>query len=169
MAKRNPMNPVGVASSLPNGTAVADFPSYPEAVAYVERILRGNFPATAIAIVGTNLSTVERVKARINYGKVAINGAMTGSWLGLLIFLIFGSSTDSKAAAPTPLFSLGSAILVGAGFGMLWQVIRFSATKNKRSFASGSLVVAKKYEVVVPSELTTEVTEAFIKGGQVEA
>jgi hypothetical protein len=169
MAKRNPMNPVGIASSLPNGTAVADFSSYPEAVAYVERILKGDFPATAIAIVGSNLSTVERVKARINYGKVAINGAMTGSWLGLLIFLVFGSSTDPKAATPTPLFTLGSAILVGAGFGMLWQVLRFSLAKNKRSFASGSLVIAKKYEVVVPSELTAEVSEAFVKGGQVEA
>jgi hypothetical protein len=52
---------------------------------------------------------------------------------------------------------------------MLFQVIRFSVAKNKRSFSSGSLVVAKKYEVVVPSELTVEVTEAFIKGGQLEA
>jgi hypothetical protein len=52
---------------------------------------------------------------------------------------------------------------------MLFQVIRFSLAKNKRSFASGSLVIAKKYEVVVPSELTAEVAEAFTKGGQVEA
>jgi len=169
MAKRNPMNPIGIATSLPNGTAVADFPSYPEAVAYVERILRGNFPATAIAIVGSNLSTVERVKARINYGKVARSGAMTGAWLGLLIFLVVGSAPDSTTAAATPLFTLPSAILVGAGFGMLFQVIRFSMTKNKRSFSSGSLVVAKKYEVVVPNELTVEVTEAFIKGGAQEA
>ncbi|NBR64638.1 MAG: hypothetical protein EBT65_01620 [Actinobacteria bacterium] len=167
MAKRNPMTPVGIASSLPNGTAVADFSNYLEAVAYVDRILRGNFPATAIAIVGTNLSTVERVRSRINYSKVAINGAMTGSWLGLLVFLIFGTSTEPSAT--TPLFSLGSAILVGAGFGMLWQVIRFSLAKSKRSFASGSLVVASKYEVVVPSELTSEASEAFVRGGQAEA
>ena len=169
MAKRNPMNPIGVASSLPNGTAVADFASYPEAVAYVERILRGNFPATAIAIVGSDLSTVERIRGRINYGKVARSGAMTGAWLGLLIFLVFGSAPDSKTGTATALFSLPSAILVGAGFGMLFQVIRFSMSKNKRSFASGSLVIAKKYEVVVPSELTAEVSEAFVKGGQVEA
>jgi ABC-type polar amino acid transport system ATPase subunit len=121
MAKRNPMNPIGVASSLPNGTAVADFASYPEAVAYVERILRGNFPATAIAIVGSDLSTVERIRGRINYGKVARSGAMTGSWLGLLIFLVVGTAPDSTTAAATPLFTLPSAILVGAGFGMLFQ------------------------------------------------
>ena len=169
MAKRNPMTPIGVATSLPNGTTVADFPSYPEAVAYVERILRGNFPATAIAIVGSDLSTVERIKGRINYGRVARSGAMTGAWLGLLIFLVFGSAPDSTTGTTTALFSLPSAILVGAGFGMLFQVIRFSVAKNKRSFSSGSLVVAKKYEVVVPSELTVEVTEAFIKGGQLEA
>jgi hypothetical protein len=169
MAKRNPMNPIGIATSLPNGTTVADFPTYPEAVAYVERILKGDFPATAIAIVGSDLSTVERIKGRINYGRVARSGAMTGAWLGLLVFLVFGSAPDSTGTATTPLFSLPSAILVGAGFGMLFQVIRFSMAKNKRSFSSGSLVVAKKYEVVVPSELTGEVTEAFIKGGAQEA
>jgi hypothetical protein len=94
---------------------------------------------------------------------------MTGAWLGLLIFLVVGSAPDSTTGTTTALFSLPSAILVGAGFGMLFQVIRFSVAKNKRSFSSGSLVVAKKYEVVVPNELTVEVTEAFIKGGQLEA
>ena len=163
------MNPIGVATSLPNGKTVADFPSYPEAVAYVERILRGNFPATAIAIVGSNLSTVERIKGRINYSKVARNGAITGAWLGLLIFLVFGSTPEANTGSVTTLFNLPSALLVGAGFGMLFQVIRFSMTKNKRSFASSSLVVAKKYEVVVPSELTVEVSEAFIKGGEQQA
>ena len=167
MAKRNSTNPRGIANQLPNGSTVADFTNYMDAVSYVERILKGNFPATAIAIVGTNLSTVERVRARINYAKVAVSGAMTGSWLGLLLFLIFSPGTQENGETAAT-FSLGSAILVGAGVGMLWQVVRFSLNKSKRGFSSGSLVVAGKYEVVVPSELTSEANAAFTKGGEVQ-
>jgi hypothetical protein len=118
MAKvSNSQHPAGVGAGVPNGAAIADFKTYLEAVGYVERILRGNFPATSIAIVGTGLSTVERVRSKINYGKVAISGAMNGSWLGLFIYLIFGSSNQTPAETASPIFSLGSALLVGAGVG----------------------------------------------------
>lgn len=149
---------------------MADFNNYLDAVAYVERIILGEFPATSIAIIGTNLTTVERVRARISYGRVALNGAMTGSWLGLIIFILFGTSTTGNSdLAAQPLFSLGSAILVGAGFGMLFQVVRFSLSKTKRGFASSSQVIAKKYEVLVPSELLNQASEAYEKGKDIKA
>jgi hypothetical protein len=161
-SRRNP-------GQLPNGVAVADFSNYQEAVAYVERLLLGEFPATLIAIVGTDLTTVERVRARISYGRVALNGAMTGSWLGLLFFVVFGSTpTSSKEPNSAPVFSLLSSILVGAGLVMLIQVIRFSLSKAKRGFASSSQMVAKKYEVLVPSELTNDAGVAYLKGGEVK-
>jgi len=163
MAKRNPQNPTGVANALPNGTAVADFTNYAQAVAYVEQILRGDFPASAIAIVGSNISTVERIRAKINYGKIAFNGALTGLWLGLLFYLFFGTVGTDQASQR---FNLGSSLLIGAGIGMLAQVIRFSLTKNKRNFSSGSLVVAQKYEVIVPSELTSDAATAYAKGAE---
>ncbi|MBJ7280374.1 MAG: hypothetical protein JHD31_00670 [Rhodoluna sp.] len=170
MAKiNNSHHLAGVGGGMPNGATVADFSTYPEAVGYVERILRGNFPATSVAIVGTGLSTVERVRAKINYGKVAISGAMNGSWLGLFIYLIFGSSGQTTTETASPIFSLGSALLIGAGVGMLWQVIRFSMNKAKRSFSSASTVVATSYAVLVPSELTGEANQAFVKGGELEA
>jgi hypothetical protein len=52
---------------------------------------------------------------------------------------------------------------------MLFQVIRFSLAKGKRGFASGSQIVAGKYEVVVPSELVNEASAAYVKGGEVKA
>lgn len=162
MAKRNPLRPTGVANALPHGTAVANFTNYADAVAYVEQIIRGDFPANAIAIVGSNLSTVERVRGKVNYGRVAFTGAMTGVWIGLLVFLLFGTSPDQS----TTQLNLGSALLIGAGIGMLLQVIRFSLVKNKRTFSSGSLVVAAKYEVIVPEELTADVQLAYNKGAQ---
>lgn len=167
MAKRNLR---GLSGSLPNGSAVADFKNYADAVAYVERVILGEFPASSIAIVGTDLSTVERVRARISYGRVALNGAMTGVWLGLIFFILFGTAPSTTNPGTTvAVFNIGSAILVGAGFGMLFQVLRFSLSKNKRGFASSSQVVAKKYEVLVPSELLSEANSAYEKGGEAKA
>jgi hypothetical protein len=162
MAKRNLR---GLASTLPNGSAVAEFNNYQEAVSYVERIILGDFPVSSIAIVGTNLTSVERVRAKISYGRIAFNGAMTGIWLGLLAFIIFGTVPGETPEDPAqPLFNLGSAMLVGAGLGMLFQVIRFSLSKTKRGFASTSQIVAAKYEVLVPSELVSQANAAFEKG-----
>jgi hypothetical protein len=167
MAKRNLR---GLASTLPNGSAVAEFNNYQEAVSYVERIILGDFPVSSIAIVGTNLTSVERVRAKISYGRIAFNGAMTGIWLGLLAFIIFGTVPGETPEDPAqPLFNLGSAILVGAGLGMLFQVIRFSLSKTKRGFASTSQIVAAKYEVLVPSELINEANSAYEKGGELKA
>ena len=167
MAKRNLR---GLAASLPNGSAVADFNNYQDAVAYVERIILGDFPVSSIAIVGSNLSSVERVRTKISYGKIAFNGAMMGVWLGLIAFILFGTVPGATAEDPAqPLFNLGSAILVGSGAGMLFQVIRFSLTKNKRNFVSTSQIVATKYEVLVPSELVSQANSAYQKGGEAQA
>ena len=43
-------------------------------------------------------------------------------------------------------------VVIGAGIGMLINVIRFSLAKNRRGFISGQTVVAKKYEVIVPAD-----------------
>jgi hypothetical protein len=166
MAKKNLR---GLQGSIPNGSAVSEFNDYKDAVAYVERIILGDFPATSIAIVGTNLTSVERVRARISYGRVAASGASAGVWLGLLIFILFAYSSTPATENPEPLFSIGSALLVGAGVGMLFQVIRFSLAKGKRGFASASQIVAGKYEVVVPSELVNEASAAYVKGGEEKA
>ncbi|MEY4417592.1 MAG: hypothetical protein RIQ88_30 [Actinomycetota bacterium] len=162
MAKRNLLR---LAQSLPNGSVVADFSNYEGAVKYVEQMLKGDFPASAVAIVGTNLSTVERVRGKINYAKVALNGASLGLWIGLVLYFIFGTSNQPNQ---TGQISLLPALLVGAGIGMLWQIVRFALMRNKRSFTSSSQIVASKYEVLVPNELTSDAEAAYLKGGQVE-
>ena len=165
----NSQHPSGIGAGMPNGATVAEFKTYPEAVSYVERLLKGEFPAASVAIVGTDLRTVERVRAKINYGRLALSGAMNGLWLGLFVYIIFGSSIDPNSEQSVQVFSIGSALAVGAGIGMLWQVIRFSMNKSKRSFTSASSVVANSYSVLVPNELTSEANQAFIKGGEQEA
>ena len=142
---------------------IADFAQYAEAVAYVEKLVAGNFPAGLIAIVGSDLRTVERVRGKMSYARVAINGAITGSWLGLLYGLFFGGSADTASVSTFATSGVGSAIFIGAGLGMLFQVVRFSISRNKRGFLSQSSMVANKYQVQVPGNLVNEANAAALK------
>ena len=142
---------------MPQGEVVADFKLYPDALAYVDNLINNNFPAGAVAIVGSDLRTVERVRGKINYARMAVGGAMTGSWMGLAFGLIFGGSvnpTDPNQFTMSE--SIFSAIVIGAGLGMLFNVTRYALTKNKRSFISQSTVVASKYQIQVPAALADQ-------------
>ena len=101
--------------AIPNGEVLADFPQYAEAVAYVEKLVRNDFPAGFIAIVGSDLRSVERVRGKMSYARVAFSGAVTGAWIGLIYAFLFGPAIDTANIASDANGSLGSAIVIGAG------------------------------------------------------
>ena len=127
--------------SLPEGQTLATFTDYKQAVSYVEKMIENNFPARFVSIVGTDLKTVESIKGKLGYGRVSLSGALTGSWLGMFFGLIFGATGVGEESVL--LTNVTAGVVIGAGIGMLINVIRFS---------SGQMVVAKKYEVVVPTQ-----------------
>lgn len=136
---------------------VADFKQYTDALAYVDNLIKNNFPAGAVAIVGSDLRTVERLRGKITYARMALGGAVTGSWMGLAFGLIFGGQTNPDGStmfgAVDP---LASSMVIGAGLGMLFNVVRYSLARNKKSFVSQSTVVASKYQVQVPAGLADQ-------------
>jgi len=144
---------------MPQGQVIGEFTQYAEATAFVEGLLAKDFPAGMIAIVGSDLRSVERVRGKLSYARIALGGATTGAWIGLLFGILFGTgATDPNAAAAgassmTGLGSVGASVVIAAGIGMLINVIRFSVSKNKRGFISQSNVVASKYQVQVPGNL----------------
>jgi hypothetical protein len=144
---------------MPKGQVIGKFTEYTEAVGFVETLINHGFPSGAIAIVGKDLRSVERVRGKMTYGRIAISGAMTGSWLGLIISLFVGSSATPNAAPATG--STFSYVLIGAGIGMLINLLRFSIARNRRGFISQSSVVAGKYEVQVPSDLADQAERAI--------
>lgn len=145
--------------SVPNGEAVAEFTEYGAAVDYVDQLIRHEFPAAMVAIVGSDLKSVERVRGRLSYGRVAIQGLISGSWIGLLISLFF--PVPSTSAGSSFAVSTGAAIVIGAGVGMLLNILRFSFSRNRHEFSSTSAVVAAKYEVVVPHPLVDQARKAI--------
>jgi len=142
------MSPKQNGASIPEGQTLATFADYKLAVTYVESMIENDFPARLVSIIGTDLKSVESIKGKLGYGRVALSGALTGSWLGMFFGLVFGA-TGAEAILLT---NITAGVVIGAGIGMLINVIRFSLTKNRRGFISGQMVVAKKYEVVVPKE-----------------
>lgn len=145
-------------TGIPQGEVVATFNEYTEALAYVEKLVQNEFPVGSIAIVGKNLRTVERIRTKINQWRIALSGAISGSWIGL-VWGILTADPNLGVSAQT----LAQPILVGAGIGMLFNVVRFSLMRNKRSFASQSMVIASEYQVQVPEDLVSQANAAASK------
>jgi hypothetical protein len=152
------MSPRNTPSTLPEGEVVGQFKNYLEAVKVVEQLVDNGFPARLVSIIGSDLKTVETLKGKLGYGRVALSGAVTGSWIGLFFGLLFGATSTTEQVVIT---NLSAGIVIGAGVGMLLNVIRFSLTKNKRSFISAQAVIAKKYDVIVPTGQLADAKKAI--------
>ncbi len=149
----------GLAPVVPTGDVVGEFTNYLEAVALVDSIVAGGFAANLIAIVGSDLKSVERVRGRLTYGRVAMNGALNGAWLGLFLGIIFASATSAGEFTNEVI----AAAVLGAGLGMIWGVIRMSTRGARRQFISGSLIIAASYQVIVPTGMGAKASEMAAK------
>lgn len=122
------------------------FDSYQQAQRVVDYLSDNAFEVRNVAIVGTDLKSVERVTGRLTRGKVAVAGASSGFWIGLFVgiaFAIFSAKSQIGFLITTP--------LLGAAFGLIWSQLGFTALTRggTRDFASVSQLVATKYEVLV--------------------
>jgi hypothetical protein len=138
-------------SRIPIGGLILDYPmslgtyeKYDDAQKAVDYLSDHEFAVQNCMIVGTDLKQVERVTGRLTRGRVIGAGALSGMWMGLfvgLIFALFGQGNSTLAVLSTVAF--------GAGFGIVWAMIGYAATKGQRDFTSVSQVVATRYEVLV--------------------
>lgn len=122
------------------------YQDYPHAQRVVDFLSDNEFEVQNLAIVGTELKTIERVTGRLTRRTVGTAGTISGIWMGLFVglaFAFFGDGDQLGAIVVTVAF--------GAIFGFVWSQIGFAAiTRNgTRDFSSVSQVVATKYEVLV--------------------
>ena len=122
------------------------YDDYSHAQHVVDHLADQEFPVQNVAIVGTELKSVERVTGRLTHGKVAAAGAISGLWMGLFVgiaFALFSKQNQLSFLITTP--------VLGAVFGLIWSQIGFRAATSggTRDFASVSQVIATKYEVLV--------------------
>jgi hypothetical protein len=121
---------------------------------HVVNLLAGNdFPVHNVAIVGTELKSVERVTGRLTHGKLAAAGALSGLRIGLLVGIV-----SSLLGQHHQLGFLLTVPVAGAAFGLIWSQagLRAPSPGGTRHFSSVTQVVAAKYEVLVEHTLVDE-------------
>jgi hypothetical protein len=119
------------------------FEQYVDAQKAVDTLSDNQFPVENCLIVGTDLKQMERVTARLTWGRVALGGLLSGVWLGLFVGLIL--SLFSRPSNPLTLLLYTA--LYGAVFGLVWSLVGYGFTRGARDFSSVSQVVATRYEV----------------------
>ena len=126
--------------------SVGVFDDYAAAQRVVDYLSDNEFPVENVAIVGTELRSLERITGRLTHRKVAAAGALSGLWMGLFVglaFTLFSREGSAGYLITTP--------LLGALFGLVLSQVGFRAATagGARDFSSISQVVATKYEVLV--------------------
>jgi hypothetical protein len=145
--------------TLPKGDVLGTYDTYFEAQAVVDRLARANFEVKQVAIVGSDLKTVERVTGKLTNGKAAGAGAASGAWLGLFFGLVLFIFTTT----PNALLYVGAAIIIGAGFGMLFGIVTYTINRRTRDFTSTHQVLASRYEIVVEPALLIKAQETLAR------
>ena len=137
----------GVADSagLAGREVVASYATYSEAQRAVDHLSDSSFPVEQTAIVGRDLSLVERVTGRMTKTRATAMGAVTGAWFGLFIGLFFGLFT----VGPVWLSLVLAGLVIGAIWGGIFGFVAHLATRGQRDFASVSGIVAARYDVTV--------------------
>ena len=130
----------------PRGVSIAKYTTYVEAQRAVDHLSDNQFPVQFVTIVGSGLRMVERVTGRLTYGRVAVAGALSGAWFGIFVGLLLSLLSDAAFAGVI------GAMLLGAGFGMLFGIISYAATRGRRDFTSTTQVVATEYQVLCLEE-----------------
>jgi len=152
MSNTNPSSARRMAQmpELPKGEVISTYDHYVDAMRAVDTLARANFPVGAVSIVGNDVRSVERVTGKLTYGRVALMGAFSGAYLGLFLgVLLFIFQPDNAGIAG--LFV--AALVIGAGFGMLFGVLSYAMNRNRRDFSSVMQFVATRYDLITSAEL----------------
>ncbi len=142
----NLFNRITPAQSVPRGDVLQSVDTYPEAQSIVNRLTHAGYPVANIAIVGRDLVTVERVLGRMTYAKVALKGALNGAWFGLFIGFLMGVTATGAETVYVP-----ATMAIGAGVGMLVNLVIYSLRRKRQDFSSVQQVIASVYDIIVPN------------------
>jgi hypothetical protein len=138
--------------------SVGTYQTYPEAQKAVDFLADDKFPVQNLAIVGTDLKSVERVLGRRNWGTVIAQGVQSGLSTGLLVglvMLIFGNPQSIVAL-------LVVALAIGVVIGITFSAIAYAMSQGKRDFTSVSQTIATRYEILCEHKVAAEAREKLL-------
>ena len=135
--------------------SVGIYSSYADAQKAVDFLADEKFEVRNLAIVGTDLKSVERVLGRRTWGTVILGGVQSGISTGLLValvMLIFVRPTSF-------LLLLLAALVIGVALGVGFAAAAYAMTGGKRDFTSVTQTVATKYEVLCEHKVAAQARE----------
>ena len=135
--------------------SVGIYNTYADAQKAVDYLSDEKFPVQNLAIVGTELKSVERVLGRRNWGTVIGQGVQSGVSTGLLVglvMLIFARPTSVLAL-------LLVALAIGISLGIAFSAAAYAMTRGRRDFTSVTQTVATKYEVLCEHKMAAQARE----------
>jgi hypothetical protein len=139
--------------------SVGLYNTYDDAQRAVDYLADEKFEVQNLAIVGTELKSVERVLGRRTWSTVIAQGVQSGLSTGLLVallLLIFVQQAGSFL--PLLLAALGIGIVLGIGFAALG----YALSRGRRDFTSVSQTVATKYEVLCEHKVAAQAREMLL-------
>jgi hypothetical protein len=135
--------PTNSLPTMPEGWPIGSYDTYKEAQRAVDYLADNEFPVHDVTIVGVEPMLVERVSARLTWGRVLSAGAASGAWLGLFVGLLLSLFTTTGGFGPIII-----GMVSGIVFGLASAAVRYGATKGQRDFVSQSQLVARRYDVL---------------------
>src|SRR3954447_818260 len=123
--------------------SVGIYNTYDEAQRAVDYLADEKFEVQNLAIVGTDLKSVERVLGRRNWGTVVAGGVQSGISTGLLValvLLLFVPGTRSF------LLLLLTSLAIGITLAVAFGAAAYGMTRGRRDFTSVTQTVATQHE-----------------------
>jgi hypothetical protein len=140
--------------AIPRGDVLGTYETYVEAQQVVDKLAKADFDVRQLAIIGSDLKTIERITGKLTYGRSALGGAATGAWFGLFagtVLFLFASTPNVTYAV--------AVILIGAAFGMLFGIVSYAVNRRRKDYTSTNQVVATSYQVIAPANVIVRAQE----------
>ena len=135
--------------------SVGIYNSYADAQKAVDYLADERFEVQNLAIVGTDLKSVERVLGRRNWGTVVTQGLQSGVSTGLLVAIVLLIFSPPGSFLLLLAVSLAIGIVLGIGF----SAAAYAMSRGKRDFTSVTQTVATKYEVLCEHKVAAQARE----------
>ena len=135
--------------------SVGIYNTYADAQKAVDYLADEKFEVQNLAIVGTDLKSVERVLGRKSWGTVLAQGVQSGISTGLLVGIIFLVFSEPTSILALLLGSLALGIVLGVAF----SAIAYAMSRGRRDFTSVTQTVATKYEVLCEHKVAAQARE----------
>jgi hypothetical protein len=139
--------------------SVGLYHTYAEAQKAVDYLADEKFEVQNLAIVGTELKSVERVLGRKSWGTVIAQGVQSGLSTGLLVGLVFLLFGRPSSVLLLLVVSLAIGIALGVGF----SAAAYAMSQGKRDFTSVTQTVATKYEVLCEHKVAAQARQMLLQ------